>query len=110
MKRDAIGDLLGYAVMIGGILALTRPGSNAPKQISDMASGYASILRVATGADSPEVQLRLFEDSYMREPDRLTELEADLDRKLGLARERSHRSWFDQQLGHVKVRERKVEW
>lgn len=106
MKHDTVGDLLGYAVVVAGILTLTRPGSNAAGEVHNLGEGYASILRAAAGTDTVEAQLRLFEDRYIREPDKLPELEAELDRRIGLSRERHHRSWFDQVLGHSKVRER----
>jgi hypothetical protein len=103
-KANAASDLVTYAMMVAGITVLTRPGSNAAKQISTLGDSYARIIRTATGTDEVESQLRLFESDYMREPDRLPELEAELDRRIGLTRERHHRSWFDAVLGHNKVR------
>lgn len=42
-------DVLSYAFVVGGILVLTRPGSQGPKLFTALTSGYAHIVQAATG-------------------------------------------------------------
>lgn len=104
-----VSDLLAYGVVVAGIFAIARD-DRAAREIDAIGSAYANMIRAATGSDGVDAQLKLFTDEYVNSDADLSTLETELDRKLGLRRERQHRSWFDQQLGHVKVRSREVEW
>ena len=42
-------DIATYAFLVGGILVLTRPGSQGPKFISGLTSGFAHIVQASTG-------------------------------------------------------------
>jgi uncharacterized membrane protein len=42
-------DIFTYAFLVGGLLVLTRPGSQGPKFISSLTGGYAHIVQAATG-------------------------------------------------------------
>ena len=42
-------DFIVYSFLVGGILVMTRPGSQGPKFIGALTSGYARIVQAATG-------------------------------------------------------------
>lgn len=46
---NQIADILTYALTIGGILVMTRPGSQGPKLVTAFTSGFAHIEQAATG-------------------------------------------------------------
>lgn len=46
---NKIADVAAYAFLVGGILVLTRPGSQGPKLVNSLTSGYAHIVQAATG-------------------------------------------------------------
>ena len=47
-----LSDLITYSFLVGGILVLTRPGSQGPTIVQNLTSGYASIVKAATGQKS----------------------------------------------------------
>lgn len=48
-SNNAVTDLVVYSFVVGGILVLTRPGSQGPKFVKNLTSGYARIVQAATG-------------------------------------------------------------
>lgn len=46
---NALTDLIVYSFVVGGILVLTRPGSQGPKLVTNLTHGYARIVEAATG-------------------------------------------------------------
>ena len=46
---NQMADVLTYAFIVGGILVMTRPGSQGPKLVGALASGYTHIVQAATG-------------------------------------------------------------
>jgi hypothetical protein len=44
-----LSDLITYSFLVGGILVLTRPGSQGPLIVKNLTSGYSSIVKAATG-------------------------------------------------------------
>lgn len=109
---DTVSDVVAYAAIVAGIFIVTRE-DRAAKEISAFGNAFANGIRAAIEEplhDPLDAQLELFTHKFMHDPDSLPELEAELDRELGLVREREHRSWFDQQLGHTRVRSRKVDY
>lgn len=48
MKNTAT-DIVVYSFLVGGILVLTRPGSQGPSLVKALTSGYAGIVQAATG-------------------------------------------------------------
>jgi hypothetical protein len=44
-----ISDLITYSFLVGGILVMTRPGSQGPALIKNLTSGYSGIVQAATG-------------------------------------------------------------
>jgi hypothetical protein len=44
-----ISDLITYSFLVGGILVMTRPGSQGPALITKLTSGYSGIVQAATG-------------------------------------------------------------
>lgn len=46
---SGISDLIVYSFVVGGILVLTRPGSQGPAFIRSLTNGYARIVQAATG-------------------------------------------------------------
>lgn len=46
---NALTDLIVYSFVVGGILVLTRPGSQGPKFVTNLTNGYARIVEAATG-------------------------------------------------------------
>lgn len=42
-------DLGVYAFLVGGILVLTRPGSQGPKLVSSLFSGFSNVVKASTG-------------------------------------------------------------
>jgi len=45
-----VADVLGMIVIVGGILVLTRPGSQGPALVQNLTAGFSNALGVATGA------------------------------------------------------------
>lgn len=46
---NKIADTLTYAFLVGGILVMTRPGSQGPTLLKNLTSGYTHIVQAATG-------------------------------------------------------------
>lgn len=46
---NALTDLIVYSFVVGGILVLTRPGSQGPKFVTNLTTGYARIVEASTG-------------------------------------------------------------
>lgn len=46
---NAITDLVVYSFIVGGILVLTRPGSQGPSFVKNLTGGYARIVQASTG-------------------------------------------------------------
>lgn len=42
-------DVLTYSFIVGGILVLTRPGSQGPKFVLSLGNSFAHIVQAATG-------------------------------------------------------------
>lgn len=42
-------DIVVYSFIVGGILVLTRPGSQGPGFVKNLTGGYARIVQAATG-------------------------------------------------------------
>lgn len=48
-NQATLTDLVTYSFLVGGILVLTRPGSQGPSFIKGLTSGYAHIVQASTG-------------------------------------------------------------
>lgn len=48
MNND-LADLITYSFLVGGILVLTRPGSQGPTFVKNLTGGYAGIVQASTG-------------------------------------------------------------
>jgi hypothetical protein len=46
---NKIVDLFTYALMIGGVLVMTRPGSQGPALVGAVTGGFVHIEQAATG-------------------------------------------------------------
>lgn len=46
---NSVTDLVTYSFLVGGILVLTRPGSQGPAFIKNLTGGYAGIVQASTG-------------------------------------------------------------
>jgi len=44
-----IADIFGMIVIVGGILVLTRPGSQGPALVQNLTAGFSNALGVGTG-------------------------------------------------------------
>lgn len=42
-------DVATYALMISGILVLTRPGSQGPKLVESLVGGFVNVIKAASG-------------------------------------------------------------
>ena len=49
MGKNSISDLVVYSFLVGGILVMTRPGSQGPALLKNLTGGYARIVQAATG-------------------------------------------------------------
>lgn len=49
MNSNALTDLIVYSFLVGGILVMTRPGSQGPKFVQNLTGGYARIVQASTG-------------------------------------------------------------
>ena len=47
--NNSITDLITYSFLVGGILVLSRPGSQGPSLVKALTGGYAQIVQSATG-------------------------------------------------------------
>lgn len=48
-SSNAVTDLVVYSFVVGGILVLTRPGSQGPSFVKNLTGGYARIVQASTG-------------------------------------------------------------
>lgn len=48
-SSNSITDLVVYSFIVGGILVLTRPGSQGPAFVKNLTGGYARIVQASTG-------------------------------------------------------------
>lgn len=49
MKGNSLTDLITYSFLVGGILVLTKPGSQGPTLVRNLTGGYARIVQASTG-------------------------------------------------------------
>lgn len=49
MGKNSLTDLIVYSFLVGGILVMTRPGSQGPALINNLTHGYARIVQASTG-------------------------------------------------------------
>lgn len=47
--NNTLTDLVVYSFLVGGILVLTRPGSQGPTFVKNLTGGYARIVQASTG-------------------------------------------------------------
>jgi hypothetical protein len=47
--KNNLTDLIVYSFLVGGILVLTRPGSQGPQFIKSLTGGYTNIVQASTG-------------------------------------------------------------
>ena len=47
--NNTMTDLVTYSFLVGGILVMTRPGSQGPGFVKALTGGYARIVQAATG-------------------------------------------------------------
>jgi len=47
--NNTLTDIVVYSFLVGGILVLTRPGSQGPTFIKNLTGGYARIVQASTG-------------------------------------------------------------
>lgn len=48
-STNVFTDIVVYSMIVGGILVLTRPGSQGPALTTAATNGYAGIVKAATG-------------------------------------------------------------
>lgn len=48
-STNVLTDIVVYSMIVGGILVMTRPGSQGPSLVSASTNGYAGIVKAATG-------------------------------------------------------------
>lgn len=46
---NQVTDILTYAFLVGGILVLTRPGSQGPKFVSALGGAFTGLVQGSTG-------------------------------------------------------------
>lgn len=46
---NVLTDIVVYSMIVGGILVLTRPGSQGPALVTAGTNGYSGIVKAATG-------------------------------------------------------------
>lgn len=46
---NTISDGIVYSLIVAGILVMTKPGSQGPKLVNSLTSGYANIVKAVTG-------------------------------------------------------------
>lgn len=47
--NNIFGDIVVYSMIVGGILVMSRPGSQGPALITAGTTGYSGIVKAATG-------------------------------------------------------------
>jgi hypothetical protein len=48
-SNNVFVDIVVYSMIVGGILVMTRPGSQGPGLVTATTNGYAGIVKAATG-------------------------------------------------------------
>lgn len=48
-STSVLADVVVYSMLVGGLLVMTRPGSQGPALVNSATSGYAGIVKAATG-------------------------------------------------------------
>lgn len=48
-SSNVFTDIVVYSMLVGGLLVMTRPGSQGPALVEDTTAGYANIEKAATG-------------------------------------------------------------
>jgi hypothetical protein len=46
---NKLTDIATYAFLVGGILVMTRPGSQGPKFVNALGSSFAHVVQASTG-------------------------------------------------------------
>lgn len=46
---NSLTDLIVYSFLVGGVLVMTRPGSQGPQLLKNLTGGYARIVQASTG-------------------------------------------------------------
>jgi hypothetical protein len=49
VKQNVLTDIITYSLIVGGILVLTKPGSQGPAVIKALFGGYTGVVQGATG-------------------------------------------------------------
>ena len=49
-QTNVFTDIVVYSMLVAGLLVMTRPGSQGPALVSSAESGYAGIVKSATGS------------------------------------------------------------
>lgn len=47
--NNTLSDIVVYSFLVGGILVMTRPGSQGPTLVKNLTAGYANIVKASTG-------------------------------------------------------------
>lgn len=47
--KNSLSDLIVYSFLVGGILVMTKPGSQGPALVRNLMGGYARIVQSSTG-------------------------------------------------------------
>lgn len=48
-SNSVLSDIVIYSMLVGGLLVMTRPGSQGPALVTSATAGYGSIVKAATG-------------------------------------------------------------
>lgn len=48
-QTNVFTDIVVYSMIVGGLLVMTRPGSQGPALITSSTKGYSDIVKAATG-------------------------------------------------------------
>lgn len=48
-NQNVFTDIVVYSMIVGGLLVMTRPGSQGPALLTSATGGYSNIVKAATG-------------------------------------------------------------
>lgn len=48
-SNNVFTDIVVYSMLVGGLLVMTRPGSQGPSLVSAVGSSYSGVVKAATG-------------------------------------------------------------
>lgn len=48
-SQNVLADIVVYSMLVGGLLVMTRPGSQGPALLTAGTNGYSGIVKAATG-------------------------------------------------------------